>query len=186
MSKDQDKVQQTKPSKPKGRPRRWLWFVAGVATTLATALGGTAIMASSWAGQSGWYRHAGYHHWGHHGGGMRDPEMARERAAFAVDRILSKVDATEEQKVQVNERVSVAIDDLFALSDQHRQNREAFVTTLISPNVDRDALDSIRQAELQLADQASTQVVDALAQIAEVLTPEQRSQLAEMSQKFRH
>ena len=68
--------------------------------------------------------------------------------------------------------------------DQHQINREAFVAELSKPTLDRDALEQLRQNGLEMADQASTRLVSAVADAAEVLTPEQRNELIELAQKF--
>ena len=52
-------------------------------------------------------------------------------------------------------------------------------------NVDRGALERIREAELKLAESASDRMVNAIADAADVLTPEQRGKLAEMAERFR-
>jgi Spy/CpxP family protein refolding chaperone len=58
---------------------------------------------------------------------------------------------------------------------------------LAKPNVDRAALEAIRAQEIQAADAMSKRFVQSLADVAEVLTPEQRAQLAEkMKQRREH
>jgi Spy/CpxP family protein refolding chaperone len=52
--------------------------------------------------------------------------------------------------------------------------------------VDRAGLEEIRKAEIALADEASKKLVQALADVSEVLTPEQRQALLEHAQRFRH
>jgi Spy/CpxP family protein refolding chaperone len=52
--------------------------------------------------------------------------------------------------------------------------------------VDRAALEELRRAELQLAEQASTRIVTALGDIADALTPEQRAELLKLAEQFRH
>ena len=56
---------------------------------------------------------------------------------------------------------------------------------LTQPNVDRATLEDLRRAELQLAESASSRIVTALADIADVLTPEQRAELVKMAERFR-
>jgi len=56
---------------------------------------------------------------------------------------------------------------------------------LSQPAVDRSALKQIRGAEMQLAESASDRFVTAIADAADVLTPEQRGKLVEMANQFR-
>jgi Spy/CpxP family protein refolding chaperone len=108
----------------------------------------------------------------------------RERTDFAVEWVLGRVDASDEQKRQVKNILGSSIDQLLPLGDQHRANREAIATELVKPTIDRVAIEEIRKAELELADQASSRLVTALADVAETLTPEQRTQLLELAQRF--
>ena len=52
-----------------------------------------------------------------------------------------------------------------------------------APVIDRAALEQIRASQLQLAEQLSLRITQALADTAEVLTPEQRAALAERIQR---
>jgi Spy/CpxP family protein refolding chaperone len=65
------------------------------------------------------------------------------------------------------------------LREKHREARRAVMELLAKPNVDRAAIEAIRAQEIQSADAMSRRFVQSLADVAEVLTPEQRAQLAE-------
>ena len=113
------------------------------------------------------------------------PEERSARAEFATEWVLSRVDASEEQRARIKAIVQDALKDFSQLREQHVQNREAFMSALARPAVDREALNQIRQAELQLAGSASDRLVNAIADAADVLTPEQRTKLVELAQQFR-
>ena len=115
---------------------------------------------------------------------MRDPGVMKERADFMVEYTLSRIDATEEQRTQVKSVVQGAIEDLFQLREEHRTNRKQMIDALTEPNVDRAELDRIRGAEMALMERGSRRIVTALADAADVLTPEQRAQLAQMAERW--
>jgi Spy/CpxP family protein refolding chaperone len=104
----------------------------------------------------------------------------------AVRFALRGVGASEEQQQRVSAIATTAVDDLRPLHERHRQNREAFHAALVKPTVDRQALEELRKAEVQLADEAATRIVRAMADAAEVLTPEQRAQLASFAERMHH
>jgi protein CpxP len=160
---------------PSGARRR---FLAGMVTggLLASLLaGGASLYAQARPRRGRWF-----------GAGHRpfDPEIAGERAAFATDWILLRVDASEEQRRQVQAIVQTAVKDLLPMRDQHHQHREALREALTQPTINRGSLEEVRRAELQLADEASSRLVEAIASAAEVLTPEQRAKLAELADRW--
>jgi protein CpxP len=163
------------PSKPKRR------FFAGLLTGgLAGALlaGGASFVAHAHDGP-GWVgaRCAGRH------GGM-SPEAMRNRVEFATDWMLTKVKATDDQKIKVKEIVGGAVTDLTGMREPHLANRAALMETLTADTVDRAQLEALRKSELALADQASARISRALADVADVLTPEQRKGLANLARSF--
>ena len=161
---------------PKRRP-----FLKGL---LAGGLAGSLIAGGAAFAQQGGHPHfwkAGCKH----RQAMRDPGVMRERADYMVERTLSRIDATPEQREQVKSIVRGAIDDLLALREQHDANRKAMVAALTQPEVDRNELDRIRSAEVALVDEGSKRIVTALADSARILDPEQRVQLAEMASRWR-
>jgi protein CpxP len=153
------------------RSRRRRRFLAGLVTGGLLAglfAGGASMYAQAHSRARGWFR-AGHSH--------ADPETAGERATFAADWVLHRIDASSEQRQQVQAIVQAAVKDLWPMRDQHHQHRDALRAALAQPTLDHGALEDIRRAELQLADTASSRLLQAIAEAAEVLTPEQRAKL---------
>jgi protein CpxP len=90
-----------------------------------------------------------------------------------------EVDATDTQKQQLAPIVKGAVRDLLPMRERMRDARMQAVALLSQPTVDRAALEALRANQLQLAEQASRRVTQALADAADVLTPEQRKALAD-------
>ena len=77
-----------------------------------------------------------------------------------------------------------SLDEVWPLAELHRSNRTVLVTELAQPTIDRNAIEEIRKSELELVDQVSDRLITTLINAAEVLTPEQRSELIEQAQRF--
>ena len=180
MDKHETEKVLTQPSSSGTKKRRR--FFAGMVT--GGLLGG--LLASSltawsnsdggpggWHGR-GWCRHA-----------STSPEGERERMEFATDWMLNKAKATPEQRDKVKAIISGSLGDLADLRAQHRKNRDALLVALVQPTVDRATLDQLRLSELQLADTASQRIVTTLADVSDVLTPEQRAELVKLAEQFR-
>jgi Spy/CpxP family protein refolding chaperone len=133
----------------------------------AAALGLISLGAA--ATPPGLFRH-GFGHRHHHG---HDAEDVR----FAVAWVLREVDASEAQIARVSEIATRTVTDLDALRDLHRARHDAFTAALVAG--DRAALEALRREAVASLEGASERVVTALADAAEVLTPEQRQRLAD-------
>ncbi len=159
----------------RGRRRFLTGLLAGVMAggILATGLTVFALGGPPPWGPGGWH--------GPHGG---DPAVVQERLEFATDWLLSRVGASDAQREQVKGIVVQAHADLAGLRDQHLQNRRALLEKLAQPSVDRSGLEQLRQAELALAEKASARIVRAVADAADVLTPEQRTQLVQRLERL--
>jgi Spy/CpxP family protein refolding chaperone len=118
------------------------------------------------------------------GHSMRDPVVMQERAGFMADWVLKRVDATEAQKSQVKATLQVSINKMLELRNQHHQNRDAMRAALTQPTVDRAELERIRVEEMKLAETASTTLVNSIADMADVLEPEQRQVIADMAARW--
>ncbi len=164
------------PKKP-GR-RRWIGYsLAG----LVGILGVTSISAVAMGGPDGWCR-GGYErmHWGGKHRGSFDSAKMREFAERKVDRVLYEIDATQEQRQQVKEILGKAFDEMGDRREMRQKDRQAFVEILTQPEIDRAKLQTLRTEKLKQMEEMSERMVQAVADAAEVLTPEQRVKLAEM------
>jgi Spy/CpxP family protein refolding chaperone len=137
-------------------------------------LGGAAFLGG--AGEAtarGWFRH-----------GTHDPEVMRERAAFTTEWVLSRVDATEEQQKRAAEIVQGTLADLAPLHRGGRRLHEEVVALLSADTIDRAALEELRARKLAEWDTASREIVAAVADLGDLLTHEQRLELAEMADRW--
>jgi periplasmic protein CpxP/Spy len=169
----------TAPVAPRSSGRQRILYGALGAAVLAVLV--TLVAARPIAAaiqREGLHRLAGGfgHGWGPH---AMSPEAAKEHLQLAAKWALRDIDASAEQQERVNAIVGAAVSDLFALRAQHQQNRDAFHAQLGGASVDRAALEEIRKSEMALADEASKRFVQALADVSDVLTPEQRQALVE-------
>jgi len=62
----------------------------------------------------------------------------------------------------------------------------ALITLLTAPTIDRAALEQLRATEIGKLDQASKAAVQAMADAAEVLSPDQRAKLGAMIAEHQH
>jgi len=169
-----DAAGSTAPRKPR---RRRFWLLAGAAAAAASIAacaqqGRGPDSAQGWGGHGWGYRH-GWHH------GPMDAEGMARRIDKSVEWVLSDVGASAEQKTRVATIARQAAADLAPLRDRHRAARRQAVELLAAPAIDRAAIERLRAEQLRHADDASKRLTQALADIAEALTPEQRAQLRE-------
>jgi len=152
------------------------------AAFFATLLGGMLAHIPSALASGRWFGHHGRHHgrWGcGHRSHLEDVAEVRDHAQRAVRWALKSVDATPEQLTQAAVIVGRAVDDVFPLMQEHRRAHEAIAAALLSTAVDRDALRSLRQTEMERWSVATEKLTEAIADLADTLTPEQRRQLHE-------
>jgi len=164
---------------PSDKPRR-PWRRAAIATLLGGLAVGIGAKAIAHGGPGGW--HGG---WGGGRGmhGEMDPQAMQRRAEAMVKWWLADVDATEAQQKKVAEIMTATMTELRPLRAKHFEARKQVMDILSKPQIDRGALEAVRAQELQLAETFSRRITQSLADAAEVLTPEQRTKLAERMQR---
>jgi Spy/CpxP family protein refolding chaperone len=102
-----------------------------------------------------------------------------------VARLAWAVDASSEQKQKLTAIIQRAGDDIRPLRERRMELRRQAGDILAAPTVDRAKLEALRTDVMKLADQASQRITAALAEAADVLTPEQRADLARRLERFR-
>ncbi len=148
--------------------------------TLFLALGGTiALVKFAFAGDGGFGGFGKCHR-----GGEVTLEEAQSHASKGAKWILREVDADDAQTEAASAIVASAVEDLYGMKAEKEALKDAFTDALTADVVDRNQLHTLRQQGLVQAEQASRRVVDAVADLANVLTPAQRVELAEKLEKF--
>lgn len=148
------------------------WTVAAVVAA-AIAIAGAAL---SWHGRA----HAfgpGHHRQG--GWEQVDPETMGRRIEALTALRLADIDATPEQHSRIAAIMKGAASDLAPLRQQGHELRRRSAQLLSAPTIDRAQLEALRVQQVQLRDTVSSRLLQARADAAEVLTPEQRATLAE-------
>jgi Spy/CpxP family protein refolding chaperone len=97
--------------------------------------------------------------------------------------MLGRVGASDAQKTQINETLKSAFNDMKVLHERHSQVLEQFHQLLLAPTVDRARIESLRAEQIKAMDEASKRMVGAIDDAAEILTPDQRTALAEEVRK---
>jgi Spy/CpxP family protein refolding chaperone len=154
----------------------------------AGALAAAAAIAAAPDAEQGRHDGARMHHVAMHGGGMgmrlgADPA----RVDRMVERMLHGLNATEAQTTQIQQIARAAAQDLQSQREAHRSLREQLRQAWSQPTVDANAVEALRQQQIALMDQRSKRMSQAMLEISRVLTPEQRTQLAERrAQRHQH
>ena len=152
------------PVTVKGRTRSG-WLVAGGVAVLALAGIGAAGAMGGGEAMGRHVMEAGFKGGGHFAG-------------RGLSRALDAVDATAEQE----ERIFAIIDDARAelrpVMREFRDARTTVVELMAAPTLDRAAAETLRAERIAAIDEASKKMTAAMLDAAEVLTPEQRAELA--------
>ncbi len=119
-------------------------------------------------------------HQGHGGGGHEAAGMTMFGGLpRQLDRLLGGLDATDAQRARIKQIVAAAALDLKAGRDAGRGLRENGMHLFTAPTVDAAAAESLRQQMNAQHDQTSKRTLQAMLDVADVLTPEQRAKLGE-------
>jgi len=161
--------------------RRWFWTGGGILAGMAALL---AVTPRAWANRVLSAHGIGAHPHGFTMMLSRDPAAAKQHAEMAVEWALRGVRASDDQKQQAQKIADRTVDELFPLIAKHHENAQAIALELAKPEIDRAAIDRLRQRQVALADEASKALVDGFTDLAESLTPEQRRELVEFAHRF--
>ena len=112
------------------------------------------------------------------GRGPMNPAEMDERIERFIKHVAVEVDATPEQTQKLTAIAKGAAHDLAPLRAQGMELRKQGVALLAAATIDRDAVEQLRAKRIQHADLRSRRITQALADAAEVLTPEQRQKAA--------
>lgn len=104
-------------------------------------------------------------------------EEISNRVDRRVERILSRIDGTPEQRQQISTIAKATITDLKAMEFAPHEVRTKAIELLSADTFDRAALETLRAEQVAKFDTASQRIVQAVSDAAGVLTVEQRKEL---------
>ena len=153
-------------------PRRRFFKLAAVSTAFA-GLAGAGFGALAHARRGG--------------RGPIDPARMEEHLDRMLKHAYVEIDATEAQKQKLEPIVKQAANDLLPLRARVREARREGMKLFSAEAIDRAAIERFRAEQIGATDAASKRFTQALADVAEVLTPEQRRTLAaRVARRGRH
>lgn len=154
------------PRSPVSR-RRPPWL-AGVALGAAFVLGGVTSAGLAVAAEG----------MAVHSVMMGGPDAMHHQAMAHLTKMLDAVGASPDQKARIGDILKAGFAPMSGLHAEMAHTHAALHAIFTAPTIDRAALEQLRATELARLNQDSRTLVAALADAAEVLTPEQRTKLA--------
>ena len=169
-------MNETQAPKKQSSGRRRFFKRAAIVTVIASLAAGIGLSAfARGGGHGGWHRGGGFM--------SMDPAQMDQRLDRMLKHLYVEIDATDAQKARLDPIVKQAMGDLMPLRQSMHEARQKAMALLTGDRVDREAIEALRAEQMQLADQASKRITQALADVAEVLTPEQKKEIAERMQR---
>ncbi len=150
------------------RKRRWRAAAAGGVVLVATA---AILLASSLPGLAFGGRHRG------HG-----PEFV----LWKIDRMLGAVDATDDQRDEIEAIVETAMGEIRELRPDRKELQEELRVALTGEEVDRAQLESLRAEHALRMEAISQRIASTIGDVGSVLTQEQRIELADLMEERMH
>jgi protein CpxP len=98
---------------------------------------------------------------------------------WMMGQVLDEIDATPEQEDKLWDIIDNARGEMRPAFREFRETREEIAGILGAATIDRAALEKLRSERIATIDATSKKMTEALADAAEVLTPEQRTKLVE-------
>ncbi len=145
-----------------------------VVALIAALAGGVAVHFAGFMHGHGWHHGPFGHGWHHEAMSATDVQSHVDRM---VDHLAHETDATADQQTKLAAIGKAAAADLLPLHQQLFDAHKKAIELLRQPTVDRAALEALRAEQMARADAASKRLIQALADAADVLTPEQRAKL---------
>ncbi len=120
--------------------------------------------------------------WSGHGH-KRFADLSDAEIEKRIDRIVKhvaiEIDATDEQRAKIVSLLTAVAMDMKPVRERMLASRDELHALLVADQIDRAALEAMRVERLAEVDQISKNLVTAVADVAEVLTPDQRKVLNE-------
>ncbi|MEE8505797.1 MAG: Spy/CpxP family protein refolding chaperone [Kiloniellales bacterium] len=167
--------------------RKVIALVTGTAIALGGAFGVQALANSKT------YEHmrvaAGFSSGWHGGDHKRFADWSDADIEARIERMVKhvaiEIDATQEQQEKITALATAVAKDLRPVHDRLRASGKELHELLLADTIDRAALERLRAGRLADAERISKNLVGALADVAEVLSREQRKVLDERIDQFR-
>jgi len=176
------------------------WFRQGnrliITGAVVTALTVGGVFAVQAVADSQTYKHiqvASNYKSAWHGGKAgerhkRFSELSDTEISAKIERIVKhvaiEIDATPEQQVKITNLVTALAKDLKPVHERMHMAGKEIHGLLLADTIDRQALEKLRTARLAEAETISKDLVEAIADVAEVLTLEQRKLLDDRIKEF--
>ena len=137
-------------------------------------IGTVAVAVAAGAGA---YAYASNDGWG------RD-KLMRGFMEYRLDQMLTEAGASDDQKDKVKTIVTTTIDDVRPNREARKAMRDEIIKLIEAPTIDRNAIEALRAKQMSQFEERSKAIAKAVADAAEVLTPEQRKKLVEEMKDF--
>lgn len=148
------------PNEGRAQGRYGVTFMVGVGLAAVIAIGAGAALAQGFKG------------------GMGPGGFGGRFMEHRFERILDEIDATDAQEDKIWAIVDRTRSELRPVGREFRDSRGKIAELLAAPTIDKAAVETLRAERIAAIDAASKKAVAAIVEAAEVLTPEQRAELA--------
>ena len=124
--------------------------------------------------------------WGRHHARPSTPAELSKRLDHGLEHLLDELDATEVQRARAAQLADARAPALFAIMNEGHALRQKAKGVLLADKLDETQLAALRTQLDSVYARGADIALDGLFELAEVLTPKQRRELAERLARFEH
>jgi protein CpxP len=137
-------------------------------------IGSVAVAVAAGAGA---YAFAKTEDWGRH-------KFMRGYMEYRLDQMLTDAGASDDQKTKVKSIVTTTFDVVRPDGETRKAMRDEIIKLIEAPTIDRNAIEALRAKQMAQFEERSKAIAKAVADAAEILTPDQRKKLVEEMKEF--